>query len=60
MAMPQYRLNFLQPDNSVGSTTAFDCDSDEEAVEKASKIFYLYSLELRQGARLVKRIERSK
>lgn len=57
--MPQYRLFFLQLDNSVSSTADFDCDSDEEAVEKVSRIFYLHALELRQGTRLVKRIERS-
>jgi hypothetical protein len=57
--MPQYRVHFLQPDDSVSSTTDFDCDSDEEAVEKVSRIFYLHALELWQGTRLVKRIDRS-
>jgi hypothetical protein len=57
--MPQYRLYFLQPDGSVGRTTDFDCGSDEEAIDQVSRIFYLYTLELRQGTRVVKRIERS-
>jgi hypothetical protein len=57
--MPQYRLYFLEPDDTVGRTTDLDCDSDEEAVEKVSRIFYLHALELRQGARLVTRIKRS-
>jgi hypothetical protein len=57
--MPEYRLHFLQPDNSVGSTTAFDCDSDEEALAQVARIFYLHPMELWQGTRLVRRIDRS-
>jgi hypothetical protein len=57
--MPHYSLHFLQPDNSVTSTTDFDCDSDEEALEKVARIFYLHPLELWQGGRLVRRIDRS-
>jgi hypothetical protein len=57
--MALYRLHFLQPDNSVGSTTDFDCDSDAEALEKVARIFYLHALELWQGTRLVRRIDRS-
>jgi hypothetical protein len=57
--MSQYRVHFLQPDNAVGSKTDLDCSSDQEAIEKVSRIFYLHALELWQGTRLVKRIDRS-
>lgn len=56
-AMPHYRLYFLRADNRVDRAVDLDCESDEEAIDKASELRGLEAMELWQGTRLVKRIE---
>jgi hypothetical protein len=57
MASPaDYRIYELTIGNQVAGSHTIECDSDQNAIEKAKKMLVDRDLEIRHGARLVARL----